>query len=117
MKNTCFSAIFLVLAFLFCLAAINEAAIPCSTVDAKAVACVGYATGKDSKPAPACCANLQQLAQMVKTVNDKKDICRCLKGSSKSLGIKDQFLSKIPGACNIKVGFPVSTTTNCETIH
>ncbi|KAF9673140.1 hypothetical protein SADUNF_Sadunf11G0117600 [Salix dunnii] len=28
-----------------------------------------------------------------------------------------QFLSKIPGACNIKVGFPVSTSVSCDAIH
>eukprot|EP00257_Ricinus_communis_P012051 XP_002533769.2 non-specific lipid-transfer protein C, cotyledon-specific isoform [Ricinus communis] len=116
MKNAVFSVL-LLLSFLFCLANTNEAAVPCSTVDMKAAACVGFATGKDSKPSQACCTGLQQLAQTVKTVDDKKAICRCLKASSKSLGIKDQFLSKIPAACNIKVGFPVSTNTNCETIH
>ncbi|KAG6755598.1 hypothetical protein POTOM_041431 [Populus tomentosa] len=31
--------------------------------------------------------------------------------------VLDQFLSKIPGACNIEVGFPVSTSANCDAIH
>ncbi|KAF2317941.1 hypothetical protein GH714_041264 [Hevea brasiliensis] len=115
MKNACFSV--LILLSVFCLAKVSEAAVPCSTVDAKAAACVGFATGKAPKPSPTCCTGLQQLAQTVKTVDDKKAICRCLKAASTSLGIKDQFLSKIPGACNIKVGFPVSTSINCETIH
>ncbi|XP_021614820.1 non-specific lipid-transfer protein C, cotyledon-specific isoform [Manihot esculenta] len=116
MKNGFFSVLIL-LSFLFCLANVNEAAVPCSTVDAKAAACVGFATGKATTPSPACCSGLQQLAQTVKTVDDKKAICRCLKAASGSLGIKDQFLSKIPGACHINVGFPVSTSVNCETIH
>ncbi|KAJ4844715.1 hypothetical protein Tsubulata_007704 [Turnera subulata] len=114
MKNLFFSMVFL-LAFLFCLASISEAAVPCSSVEAKAAACLGFATGKAPKPTPACCTGLQQLAQTVKTVDDKKAICRCLKAASGSLGVKDQFLSKIPSACNIKVGFPVSTSVNCET--
>ncbi|KDP34849.1 hypothetical protein JCGZ_09137 [Jatropha curcas] len=114
MKNIFVSVLFL-LSFLFCLANVNDAAVPCSTVDMKAAACVGFATGKDPEPSKACCSGLQQLASTVKTVDDKKAICRCLKASSKSLGIKDQFLSKIPDACHIKVGFPVSTATNCET--
>ncbi|KAJ9140905.1 hypothetical protein P3X46_031497 [Hevea brasiliensis] len=116
MKSIFFAVLFL-LSFLFCLANVNKAAVPCSTVDAKAAACVGFATGKYPKPSSACCSGLQQLAQTAKTVDDKKAICRCLKASSKSMGIKDQFLSKIPGDCNINVGFPISTSTNCETIH
>ena len=93
----------------------GEAAIECPNVDAKAAACVGYATGKDPSPSPSCCKGLQQLAQTVKTMDDKKAICRCLNAGAKSLGIQDRFLTKIPQACNIKVGFPVSINTNCET--
>ncbi|KAF8390949.1 hypothetical protein HHK36_023249 [Tetracentron sinense] len=77
-----------------------------------------YATGKVTKPAPACCTGLQALAQTVKSVDDKKDICRCLKDGVKAFrGVQDKFLSQIPNACKIKVGFPVSISTNCETIH
>ncbi|KAJ4702840.1 Non-specific lipid-transfer protein [Melia azedarach] len=114
MKNLGFSMFFL-LSLLFFFASISQAAIPCGTVDAKAAACVGFATGKAATPTPACCSGLQQLAQSVKTVDDKKAICRCLKAGAKSLGVQDRFLSKIPDACKIKVGFPVSTSTNCET--
>ncbi|KAK9267873.1 hypothetical protein L1049_010310 [Liquidambar formosana] len=104
------------LSFLFFLANISEAAVPCGTVDAKAASCIGFATGKAPKPAPACCAGLLKLAQTVKSVDDKKAICRCLKAGVKSFtGVQDRFLSKIPEACNIKVGFPVSISTNCET--
>ncbi|KAJ8752127.1 hypothetical protein K2173_001802 [Erythroxylum novogranatense] len=113
MKSLFCSVLFL-LCFLFCLVTIGETAAPCSMVDAKAAACVRFATGKAPKPTPQCCSGLQQLAQTVKTVDDKKAICRCLKAGGKSLGVKDQFLSKIPSACNIKVGFPVSVSTNCE---
>ncbi|XVE89427.1 hypothetical protein DITRI_Ditri19aG0200700 [Diplodiscus trichospermus] len=116
MKNLFVPMLFL-LSFLFFLADHGEAAVPCPTVDAKAAACVGFATGKDPKPSTVCCSGLQQLAQTVKSVDDKKAICRCLKAGAKSLGIQDRFLSKIPQACNIKVGFPVSVNTNCETIH
>ncbi|EOY25621.1 Bifunctional inhibitor/plant lipid transfer protein/seed storage helical domain - like 10 [Theobroma cacao] len=115
MKNLLFSM--LLLSFLFFLANQGEAAVPCNTVDAKAAACVGFATGKATKPSAECCTGLQQLAQTVKSVDDKKAICRCLKAAAKSLGIQDKFLSKIPQACNINVGFPVSINTNCETIH
>ncbi|XWS20761.1 hypothetical protein CRYUN_Cryun31cG0130200 [Craigia yunnanensis] len=114
MKNLFLSMLFL-LSFLLFLANLGEAAVPCPTVDAKAAACVGFATGKDAKPSVACCSGLQQLAQTVKSIDDKKAICRCLKSAAKSLGIQDRFLSKMPQACNIKVGFPVSINTNCET--
>ncbi|KAK9152450.1 hypothetical protein Syun_010759 [Stephania yunnanensis] len=105
-------------AALLMLIACTEGAIPCSTVDAKAASCIAFASGKAPKPAQGCCAGLQQLAQSVKSVQDKKDICACLKGAVKSFpAVQDKFLSQIPGACGIKVGFPVSLNTNCQTIQ
>ncbi|CDP12600.1 unnamed protein product [Coffea canephora] len=118
MKSLCFSMI-LILSLLFAVAHLSNAAAPdCGTVDAKAAACVSFARGKDRKPAAACCTGLQQLAQTVKNVNDKKAICRCLKTGVKSFpGVQDKYMSKIPAACRINVGFPISMNTNCEAIH
>uniref|UniRef100_A0A1S4B615 Non-specific lipid-transfer protein n=1 Tax=Nicotiana tabacum TaxID=4097 RepID=A0A1S4B615_TOBAC len=115
MKNLLYS-VALCLSVLFVLAQINEAAIPCDTVDMKAAACISFATGKDAKPSAPCCSGLQQLAQSVKSVDDKKAICRCLKAGVKNfVGVQDKFLSQLLTACKIKVGFPVSMNTNCET--
>nr|XP_016481316.1 PREDICTED: non-specific lipid-transfer protein C, cotyledon-specific isoform-like [Nicotiana tabacum] len=106
------------LSVLFVLAQTNEAAIPCGTVDMKAAACISFATGKDAIPSAPCCNGLQKLAQSVKSVDDKKAICRCLKaGVMNFAGVQDKFLSQLPTACKIKVGFPVSMITNCETIR
>ncbi|KAJ4702855.1 Non-specific lipid-transfer protein [Melia azedarach] len=93
MKNLFFSMFFL-LSLLFFFARISEAVIPCGTVDARAAAFVGFATGKAATPTPACCSGLQQLAQSVKTVDDKKAICRCLKAGAKSLGGSGQILEQ-----------------------
>ncbi|CAA3008462.1 non-specific lipid-transfer C, cotyledon-specific isoform-like [Olea europaea subsp. europaea] len=115
MKSAVFSMVF-VLSLLYCFAHFSNAAIPCGTVDMKAAACISFATGKAAKPSAACCSGLQQLAQSVKSVNDKKVICRCLKAGVKNFaGVQEKFLSQIPNACKIKVGFPVSMHTNCET--
>ncbi|KAI5606074.1 hypothetical protein BDE02_01G395600 [Populus trichocarpa] len=92
MKNLFFSMLFL-LSFLFCLlnniyVVLFSNAVPCSTVDSKAAACLGFATGKAPKPTPDCCTGLQDLAKTVKTVDDKKAICKCLKAAGGSLGVK-----------------------------
>ncbi|KAL0321428.1 UNVERIFIED_CONTAM: Non-specific lipid-transfer protein [Sesamum radiatum] len=58
------------------------------------------------------------LLRGVKSVDDKKAICRCLKAAVNNFsGVQDKFLGQIPTACNIKVGFPVSLTTDCEKLH
>ncbi|CAI9783506.1 unnamed protein product [Fraxinus pennsylvanica] len=115
MKSIFFSVV-LVLSLVYCFSLLGNAAIPCGTVDMKAATCISFATGKDAKPSAACCSGLQQLVQTVKSVDDRKVICRCLKAGVKNFaGVQDKFLSQIPNACKIKVGFPVSMNTNCET--
>ncbi|KAI9199088.1 hypothetical protein LWI28_027274 [Acer negundo] len=108
------SMLFLVLSMLFL---VGEAvAITCGTVNSKAGACVPYASGKAPAPTRTCCSNLRQLARLVKNVADKKAICQCLKNAGKSMGIQDRYLTKIPHACNINVGFTVSSSTDYTNI-
>lgn len=115
MKNLFFSMFFL-LSLLFLIAHVTDATITCGTVTGKAAACLSFATGKDAAPSTACCGGLQQLAQGARTVQDKKDICNCLKNAVKNIkGVQDKFLQRIPTACHIKVGFPVSLSTSCDT--
>lgn len=112
--KTIFSA-FVVLSIIYCFAQMSNAAAPCGNVDMKAAACIAYVTGKAPSPAGPCCTNLQALAKTVKTVNDKKAICQCLKdGVKKFTGVQDSLLGKIPAMCKINVGFPVSLNTNCD---
>lgn len=114
MRTLCLSVI-LVLSLLFAVAHLSNAAISCGTVDSGAAPCLLFAQGKGGNvPSNACCQGLQKLVQSVKSVDDKKAICNCLKDSAKKFGgVQDKFLSKIPSACRINVGFPVSSNTNC----
>ncbi|XP_044508719.1 non-specific lipid-transfer protein C, cotyledon-specific isoform-like [Mangifera indica] len=116
MKNLYFSML-LLLSVLFFLANDGEATVKCSSLVYKAAGCVDYVTGKAKDPGITCCIGLQQLAQSVKSVDDKKDICRCLKKGAGPVPINDWLLSQLPSRCHIDVGFPVSSKTNCETIH
>ncbi|KAK3007836.1 hypothetical protein RJ639_014338 [Escallonia herrerae] len=103
-----FVSMVLLLSVLFFLANVSDA-VSCGDVAMKAASCVKFATGKDAKPAPTCCNGLQQLAGTVRSLDDKKAICRCLKNGVKNFsGVQDKYLSQIPTACKIKVGFPVS---------
>ncbi|KZV58287.1 non-specific lipid-transfer protein C, cotyledon-specific isoform-like [Dorcoceras hygrometricum] len=115
MKSVFLSSFLLALALVYCFAHSSDAAISCGTVTANAASCITYATGRDASPSRQCCTGLQTLARNVKSVSDKKDICRCLKAAVKNFaGVQDKFLSKLPSACSIKVGFPVSMSTDCE---
>ncbi|CAI9089551.1 OLC1v1024141C2 [Oldenlandia corymbosa var. corymbosa] len=119
MKKSIIFSTLLVLSLVFAASHLsNAAAISCGTVVSGAAPCLLFVQGKAGPvPSKPCCQGLQRVAQSVKSVDDKKAVCRCLKDGVKSFGggVQDAFLSKIPGACHINVGFPVSSKTNCET--
>ncbi|XP_044509849.1 non-specific lipid-transfer protein C, cotyledon-specific isoform-like [Mangifera indica] len=101
------------LSVLFFLANVGEAAIDCDFVGTKTAGCVPFVTGKAKDPAPACCSGLKELLEAVKSVDDKRVLCRCMKDAAKSLPINDELLSQLPGRCQIDVGFPISSKMNC----
>ncbi|GFP93228.1 non-specific lipid-transfer protein c cotyledon-specific isoform [Phtheirospermum japonicum] len=104
---------FIILSLVYCFAQLRNAEVTCVTVDMRAASCITFDTEKVSTPPATCCALLQELARGVKTLNDKKAICRCLKaGVKKFVGAQEGFLSQIPNACKIEVGFPVSINTD-----
>ncbi|KAL1827202.1 hypothetical protein ACET3Z_005614 [Daucus carota] len=117
MKNFLFSVMFVVF-LIFVVAHETTAAIPCDTVVSKAIHCVAFATGEDPMPSAECCSGMRQLDQSAQSVDDKKAICRCLKSKVGSYnGVQNKFLSAIPDICKIKVGFPISLSIDCDTIH
>ncbi|KAL6546274.1 hypothetical protein OROMI_021995 [Orobanche minor] len=113
-----FSLLLILLTLVYSFAHLSNAAITCGAVDMKAAPCIRFATGKDTKPSAGCCSGLQQLAWTVKTVYDKKAVCRCLKAGVRNFsGVQDKYLRQIPAACRIKLSFPVSINTDCEKLH
>ncbi|OWM63749.1 hypothetical protein CDL15_Pgr006011 [Punica granatum] len=112
MKSLIVPILLLALSLLFVL---GQADLPCQTVRQKVTACAMFATGRAPKPSQACCAGVKQIAQSVRSANDKRAICRCLKDGVKSFpGLQDQLLGQIPAACRVRVGFPISMNTNCN---
>ncbi|XP_031407304.1 non-specific lipid-transfer protein C, cotyledon-specific isoform-like [Punica granatum] len=65
-----------------------------------------------------CCDGLNQLEQSMRSVNDKRAICRCLKAAPKSIRERaSQLIDQISTACNVKFESTVSMNTNCNEIR
>ncbi|OVA11564.1 Plant lipid transfer protein/Par allergen [Macleaya cordata] len=90
-------------------------AFTCMDVDPNLVACIGYLSGLDSKPAPACCNGVERVKGMCVSTADKRLACNCIKeAASRIHGIKDSAVASLPGACNQPLPFPISTTFDCN---
>ncbi|CAH8383631.1 unnamed protein product [Eruca vesicaria subsp. sativa] len=96
-----------------CIVASVDAAISCGTVASSLAPCAGYLSKGGAVPAP-CCAGVKNLNGMAQTTPDRQQACRCLKAAAKS--INPSLASSLPGKCGAKIPYPISMSTNCDTV-
>ncbi|EMS65656.1 putative non-specific lipid-transfer protein 3 [Triticum urartu] len=64
-----------------------------------------------------CCSGVQGLNGMARSSSDRKIACRCLKSLATSIkSINMGKVSGVPGKCGVSVPFPISMSTNCDTL-
>ncbi|KAH7673715.1 Plant non-specific lipid-transfer protein/Par allergen protein [Dioscorea alata] len=94
------------------------ATVTCNTITTEAAPCLGFITGTVPSPPAVCCSGLKQIVNSGTTVTDRRAICQCMKNAIKEFpGVKEKFLSQLPKSCHVSVSFPISSHTNCNTVH
>ncbi|ESQ52522.1 hypothetical protein EUTSA_v10017438mg [Eutrema salsugineum] len=109
---------FLVLACMIVAGPITaKAALTCGTVTSNVAACIGYITQGGPVPG-ACCSGIKNLNSMARTTPDRQQACRCLKTAANALGpnLNAGRAAGLPKACGVNVPFPISTSTNCNSV-
>ncbi|KAJ3674503.1 hypothetical protein LUZ60_005119 [Juncus effusus] len=117
MKATFFIFPLLLLSSLFLFHS-SKASVTCGEVESKAISCLPFVTGRQARPALACCSNLKMMVVSAKTLTDKRATCQCLQNGVKAFpGVQDRLLSRVPALCGVKISFPMSMKTNCNKIN
>ncbi|KAH6776891.1 hypothetical protein C2S51_008203 [Perilla frutescens var. frutescens] len=93
-----------------------HAASNCGAVLTAVNSCRGYLTQGGAVP-DNCCNGVKSLNAAAKTPALKKSYCECLKSEARSVGAKEEFASTLPKKCNVNIGYPISYSTNCDSIH
>ncbi|CAA7037833.1 unnamed protein product [Microthlaspi erraticum] len=95
----------------------SNAALTCGTVNSNVAPCIGYLTQGGPLPA-ACCRGVSTLNSMARTTPDRQQACRCLQSTAKAIGsaLNAGRTAGLPKACRVNVPFPVSTSTNCNSV-
>ncbi|KFK27462.1 hypothetical protein AALP_AA8G386200 [Arabis alpina] len=96
-----------------CIVASVDAAITCGTVASSLAPCANYLTKGGAVPVP-CCVGVKKLNGMAQTTPDRQQACRCLQSAAKS--VNPSLASGLPGKCGVSIPYPISTSTNCNTI-
>ncbi|KFK34405.1 non-specific lipid transfer protein [Arabis alpina] len=93
----------------------SEAAISCAAVTSNLRQCIGYLFGGGVIP-PACCYGVKRLNNMARTTRDRQQTCRCIQQTARALAskINPGRAARLPGACGVKISYPISATTNCN---
>ncbi|CAN8278791.1 unnamed protein product [Cochlearia groenlandica] len=96
---------------------ISEASISCDAVIQNLSQCVNYLV-RGGFVTRGCCYGIQRLKNMAKTTSDRRQACRCIQGAAKSMGsrLNQGRVARLPGACHVKISFPISARTNCDNI-
>ncbi|CAN6807096.1 hypothetical protein Bca4012_001630 [Brassica carinata] len=96
-----------------CIVASVDAAISCGTVTSNLAPCAVYLMKGGPVPAP-CCAGVSKLNSMAKTTPDRQQACKCLKTAAKN--VNPSLASSLPGKCGVSIPYPISMSTNCDTV-
>eukprot|EP01018_Ginkgo_biloba_P030847 Gb_21553 [translate_table: standard] len=92
--------------------------IDCGSVTSDMEPCINYLTTGMGVPSSNCCAGLRSVAAAATTTPQRMVACTCLELAAGMIpGIKANAVSSLPGACNVKLPFPFSLTTDCSKIQ
>ncbi|XP_074584028.1 non-specific lipid-transfer protein 1-like [Curcuma longa] len=111
------AALLLVSAAMLAVAPQTSAAVSCGNVVSDLAPCIAYAQGKTTTLSAPCCSGVRNLNNAAQTTADRRTACTCLKGTVGSIkGINLSLVGGIPGKCNVKVPYPISTSVDCSKV-
>ncbi|XP_010515587.1 PREDICTED: non-specific lipid-transfer protein 5-like [Camelina sativa] len=96
----------------------SDAAISCGAVTGNLGQCYNYLTRGGFIPR-GCCSGVQRLNSMARTTRDRQQACRCIQGAARSLGsrLNAGRAARLPGACHVRISYPISARINCNTVR
>nr|XP_029116507.1 non-specific lipid-transfer protein 1 isoform X2 [Elaeis guineensis] len=81
-------------------AASTGTAVSCGDAVNALIPCGSYLVGSGkAEPSPQCCNSAKELNRMATTVEERRALCRCLKQTEPSLGVKPERARHLLPAC------------------
>lgn len=115
--STVWKALVLALAFEAAAMGVAEGAISCSKVIFDILPCLSFVTGDAANPTAACCNGVKSLNAEANSTPDRQAVCRCIKSVAGSSSYDASKAANIPSLCGVNVGFPISASMSCDSVH
>lgn len=87
--------------------------LSCSVVVKSLSPCRTYLRQGGAIPS-SCCSGAKSLNAAANTSAARKQACQCMKSIAKAYGVNPQYAAVVPKSCNVKIGYAISYTTNCN---
>ncbi|OIW11736.1 hypothetical protein TanjilG_20220 [Lupinus angustifolius] len=90
--------------------------IECAEIIEYLQTCVGYLKhgGASDKPPSTCCDGVKAVLNKLKSVDDKRDACNCIKAIVQITKLKLENARNVPIKCGIKIPFQISPDFDCS---
>ncbi|RXH81992.1 non-specific lipid-transfer protein 1-like [Malus sylvestris] len=89
----------------------------CGQVTNYVAPCIPYLKTGGKVP-PTCCQGIQKLNDAAQTAPDRRTACTCLVNTAtKVQGIKPNLIYGLPGACGVRLPYPIGPNTKCNSIQ
>ncbi|KAG6433696.1 hypothetical protein SASPL_105311 [Salvia splendens] len=105
-----------VLVMAICAFVVATSAADCQQVLTQLQPCRNYLKSGGSVPAN-CCKGVVTLNKAATTAAKKQQFCKCLQSEAKSLGVNTKYAQSLPQKCKVNIGYPISYSFNCNSIH
>ncbi|GLT51447.1 hypothetical protein SLA2020_248560 [Shorea laevis] len=92
-----------------------HATISCSDALNTLTLCEPFLTGNSSSPDDSCCNSVSQLYGKASTIQERRDICVCLKEAAHSFGVNPKKAKDLSPKCLFKTVMPIDPDFNCNT--
>ncbi|KAI4308156.1 hypothetical protein L6164_031259 [Bauhinia variegata] len=92
----------------------GEAAFNCEQGLSYLSPCLSYLTN-GGKPSAYCCNGVRNLNESA--AGDRRGACECLKAAAQgNPALREDFAAKLPNACGVHVGVPISRNVDCRKV-
>ncbi|KAL8141524.1 hypothetical protein V2J09_014556 [Rumex salicifolius] len=92
--------------------------IDCTTVTQLLSTCsvfISYGS-PDPLPGSPCCDAVTGLDNLASSVENRREVCRCLMGLIATYNPSSTALATLPGFCGVSLGFTIDPNTDCNYI-
>ncbi|GLT34122.1 hypothetical protein SLA2020_086610 [Shorea laevis] len=92
-----------------------HATISCQDALVALLPCKPFVTGGSPSLSAPCCEGVSKLNVETSTIEERRELCRCLKDAAHGIGVILERAKELPQKCGVNISMPINPNINCDT--